>query len=340
MRAVQIRDYVLRRLVVLPILILGTSIVVFTLTRVGGSPIGIYLSHEMTQEEVEELEDRFHLNDPLPVQYIYWLGGVLQGDLGWSGVATAPVTEVFPDKLAATMELAASSALVAVVLGIGLGTYAGARRNRMPDHFTRVFSISGASMPLFWFAILMLIVFWVYLGWFPVGRSDPDIFASIPHPTGLYTIDALLALNWTAFVDAVWHLILPALTLGYSATAIIARMMRSSLVEELQEEYVDAARAKGLPERLVLRRHARRNALIPTITVIGLSLGFLLQGSVVAEIIFRWPGLGRWMADAVLRGDQATIMAFVLFTSVLFLVVNLVVDVLYAYLDRRVVLGA
>ena len=195
-------------------------------------------------------------------------------------------------------------------------------------------------MPLFWFAIVMLIVFWVYLGWFPIGRSTPETFASIAHPTGLYTVDSLLAGNFAAFRDAIWHLVLPALTLGYGATAIIARMMRSSLVEELQEEYVDAARAKGLAERLVLRRHARRNALMPTVTVIGLSFGFLLQGTIVAEIIFRWPGLGRWMADSVLRGDRATIMAYVLFTSVLFLVVNLVVDVVYAYLDRRVVLGS
>ncbi|MFP5331230.1 MAG: ABC transporter permease, partial [Acidimicrobiia bacterium] len=336
----QIRDYILRRLAVLPVLIVGTSIVVFALTRIGGSPIGIYLSHEMTPDEVAQLEERFHLDEPLPVQYFYWASGVVQGDLGWSGVAAAPVTEVFPTKLAASLELAVAAAIVAVTLGIGLGTFAGARRNRLPDHITRIFSISGASMPLFWFAILMLIVFWVYLGWFPIGRSDSNIFESIPHPTGLYTIDALLAGSWRAFVDAVWHLALPAMTLGYGATAIIARMMRSSLVEELQEEYVDAARAKGLPERLVLRRHARRNALIPTVTVIGLTFGFLLQGTVVAEIIFRWPGLGRWLADAVLRGDQATIMAYVMFTSILFLLVNLAVDVIYAYLDRRVVLGA
>jgi peptide/nickel transport system permease protein len=335
----QIRDYVLRRLMVLPVLVIGTSIVVFALTRVGGSPIGIYLSHEMSQEEVAELEERFHLDDPVHIQYFYWASGVLQGDLGWSGVAAAPVTDVFPDKLTATMELAIASALVAITFGLGLGTFAGARRNRAPDHVARVFSISGASMPLFWFAIVLLIVFWVYLDWFPIGRSDPNVFARIAHPTGFYTIDSVLAGDAGALWDAIWHLILPALALGYGATAIIARMMRSSLVEELQEDYVDAARAKGLAERLVLRRHARRNALIPTVTVIGLSFGFLLQGSVVAEIIFQWPGLGRWMADAVLRGDQATIMTFVLFTAVLFLVVNLAVDVVYAYLDRRVALG-
>ena len=335
----QIRDYILRRLMVLPILIIGTSIVVFALTRVGGSPIGIYLSHEMTPADVAQIRERFHLDDPLIVQYFYWARGVLQGDLGWSGVAAAPVTQVFPSKLAATIELSLASGLVAVILGISMGTFAGARRNKLPDHIIRVVAISGASMPLFWFAILLLIVFWVHLGWFPIGRSDPNIWASIGHPTGFYTIDAILAGSLPALWDAIWHLILPAIALGYGATAIISRMMRSSLVEELQEDYVEAARAKGLPERIVLKRHARRNALIPTVTVIGLTFGFLLQGTIVAEIIFRWPGLGRWMADSVLRGDQATIMAYVMFTSVLFLLVNLVVDVIYAYLDRRVVLG-
>jgi peptide/nickel transport system permease protein len=335
----QIRDYLVRRLLVLPFLVIGVSIVVFVLTRVGGSPVAIYLTTGMSPAEVAEIESRYHLDEALPIQYFYWASGVVQGDLGWSGVSVAPVTEVFPSKLAATIELALASAFVAVTAGIGLGTYAGARRNKLPDHITRIVAISGAAMPLFWFAILMLIVFWVGLGWFPIGRSTPEVFTSIAHPTNLYTVDALLAGNLRAFGDALWHLVLPAVTLGYGATAIITRMMRSSLVEELQEDYVDAARAKGLPERLVLRRHARRNALMPTVTVVGLSFGFLLQGTIVAEIIFQWPGLGRWMATSVLRGDQATLMAYVLFTSVLFLVVNLVVDIVYAYLDRRVVLG-
>ena len=324
---------------VLPVLIIGVSIVVFTLTRVGGSPIGIYLSHEMTPEEVAQIEARFNLDKPVWVQYLYWARGIFAGDFGWSGVAAAPVAEVFPNKLAATLELATAAGLVAIFLGISLGSFAGARRNRWPDHATRVVAVSGASLPQFWFGILLLIVFWAHLGMFPIGRSDASVWSSIRHPTGLYTLDALLAVSPAAFWDAVWHLILPAVTLGYGATAIIARMMRSSLVEELQQDYVDAARAKGLPERIVLRRHARRNALVPTVTVIGLTFGFLLQGTITVEIIFRWPGLGRWMADSVLRGDQATLMTYVLFTSVLFLVVNLIVDVVYAYLDRRVTLG-
>jgi peptide/nickel transport system permease protein len=324
---------------VLPFLMLGVSMVVFGLTRVGGSPIGIYLSHEMTPAEVAEVEARFHLDKPLPVQYFYWLRGIMQGDFGWSGVSAAPVAEVFPDKFAATMELAIAAGIVAVIMGVFLGTYAGARRNRLPDHITRVVAVSGSSLPMFWFGILLLIVFWAQLGWAPVGRNTPEIWASIAHPTGFYTVDAILAGSPTALWDAIWHLLLPAITLGYGATAIIARMMRSALVEELQQDYVDAARAKGLAERIVLRRHARRNAMVPTVTVIGLTFGFLLQGTITAEIIFRWPGLGRWMAASVVRGDQATLMTYVLFTSVLFLLVNLIVDVVYAHLDRRVTLG-
>jgi len=334
-----LRDYILRRLVVLPILIIGVSIVVFTLTRVGGSPIGIYLSHEMSPSEVAEIKARFNMDKPVWTQYLYWIRGIFQGDFGWSGVAAAPVSDVFPIKLAATMELAFCAGLVALFLGITLGTYAGARRNRLPDHITRIIAVSGASMPQFWFGIILLIIFWANLGIAPIGRSDATIFASIGHPTGLYTIDSIIAGSPKALWDAIWHLILPALTLGFGATAIIARMMRSALVEELQQDYVDSARAKGLAERIVIKRHARRNALVPTVTVIGLTFGFLLQGTITIEIIYRWPGLGRWMADSVLRGDQATLMTYVLFTSVLFLVVNLIVDVVYANLDRRVTLG-
>jgi ABC-type dipeptide/oligopeptide/nickel transport system permease component len=307
--------------------------------RVGGSPVGVYLQPGMTPEEVAQLEERYNLNDPLPVQYVSWLGGVLRGELGWSGVASAPVAEVFTQKLAATAELAVAAGAVAVALGISLGTFAATRRDRWADHLTRVLSVSGASMPTFWFGILVLIFFWAGLGWFPIGRSDSAVWASIDHPTGLYTVDAILAGNLRALVDALWHLVLPAVVLGYATTAIIARMMRSSLLEELGQDYVDAARAKGVPERLVIRRHARRNALMPTVTVIGLTFGILIEGTVVVEIIFVWPGLGRWVADAVLQGDQATTMAFTLFTSILFLLLNLIVDVTYAYLDRRVVLG-
>lgn len=335
----QVRDYVVRRLLRLPLVLFAVTVLVFGLSRVGGSPIAIYLEHDFTQEQVEALEERYGVDDPLPVQYVAWLGGVLRGDLGWSGVSVAPVSEVLPARFVATMELALYGMLFAVLFGVSLGTFAGARRNRLADHATRVLTVSGASLPLFWFALLMLILFYVVVPIAPVGRFDEDVYSQIVHFTGFYSLDAVLNLNGAALVDSWRHLALPALVLAFEGMAVIARMMRSSLVEELGEDYVDSARAKGLSERQVIRRHARRNALVPTVTVIGLSLGVLLQGSVVVEIVFRWPGLGQWATDAVLRGDRATVMAFVLVTSIVFLLVNLVVDVVYAYLDRRVVLG-
>ncbi len=336
----QIRQYVVRRILLLPLIMLGVSVIVFTLTRFSGSPVGIYATPNMSPEQVAALESRYRLDEPIPVQYFYWLSGVFRGDLGWSGVSVAPVTEVVPLKLAATLELAVFAALIAILGGIALGTLAGVRRNRWPDHFARLFSIGGASTPTFWFGLLLLIPFYVLLAWFPLGRSTPEVYDRVNHFTNIYTIDSLLNFDMGAFGDALWHLTLPAITLGFSAMAIIVRMMRSSMVEQMSEDYVDAARAKGLPEKQVVRRHARRNALVPTATVIGLSFGFLLQGSVVVELIFRWPGIGQWVTDAILSGDQATIMAYVLVTSLIFMVVNLAVDVTYAYLDRRVALGS
>lgn len=330
------RQYIVRRLLAFPVVVLAVSILVFILVRIGGSPIGLYLQPGMTQHEVAQLKLRYHLTDPLPVQYMYWLGGVLRGDFGWSAVAAAPVAQAFPGKLAATAELAVAAGVVAVVIGVSLGTFAAKRRNRASDQLARVFAVGGASMPSFWFGILLLIVFFARLRWFPTGRYEIAVWQSIPHPTGLYFVDAILAGSVTALTDAIWHLVLPAVVLGYTSAAIIVRMMRSSLIEELGRDYVEAARAKGLPERLVLRRHARRNALIPTVTVIGLAVGVLFEGTVVVETIFQWPGIGRWMGRAVLGGDGATIMAYVLFISVSYLTVNLIVDIMYGYFDRRV----
>lgn len=330
--------YIGRRLLGLPLVIIMVSILVFALTRIGGTPIGPYLEPGMTDEEIAALEERFNLDEPLPMQYLAWLGGVVQGDLGWSAVAAAPVVDVFRQRIPASFELGAFAAVWAVALGVGLGTFAARRRNRVGDQVAGVVAVGGASMPTFWLGIVLLIIFWSYLGWFPHGRSDPDIWASISHPTNFYTIDAILAGNVNALKDALWHLVLPALTLGYAAVGIVTRMMRSSLLEEMGKDYVDAARARGLPERLVVRRHARRNAFIPTITVIGLSIGIMFEGTVVVETIFGWPGLGSWMASSVLSGDQGTTLAFVIFTSILFVTINMLVDVMYGYLDRRVML--
>lgn len=333
------RQYVIRRLLALPFVMLTVSILVFVLIRIGGSPIGLYLQPGMSPAQVANIRARFHLDAPLPLQFLYWLGGVFRGDLGWSAVSAAPVSQAFPPKLAATADLAVAAGVVAVLIGISLGTFAAKRRNRPSDQFARVFAVGGASLPTFWFGIVLLIVFWVHLGWFPNGRADLGIWQSIRHPTGLYLIDSVLAGSLPALLDALWHLALPAVVLGYTSAAIIVRMMRSSLLEELGRDYVDAARARGLPEQLVVRRHARRNALLPTVTVIGLSIGILFEGTVVVETIFSWPGIGQWMGRAVLGGDGATIMGYVLFTSLSYVLVNLCVDLLYGYLDPRVTQG-
>ena len=334
------RDYIIRRVAKLPIMLLLVSIVVFTISRLGGSPVGIYLRHDMTPEQVAQIYERYHLDDSIIQQYLSWLGGVLQGDLGWSGVASQPVVDALRVKLPVTLELGILAIIVTMICGVALGTFGGARRNGLGDHTTRVISTTGASLPEFWIALLALYLFYLVLDVAPIGRVDREIFASIEHPTGFYTIDSLLAGSWTAFRDALSHLWLPVAVLAYSGTAEIARIMRSSLVDEMGSDYVDAARAKGLPERLVVRRHARKNALIPTITMIGLAIGGIIQGTVVIELIFQQPGMGRWITDAVLRGDQATIMAFVLVIGAGYLLINLFVDLAYAHFDRRIELGA
>ena len=191
----QVRQYIVRRLLKLPLVLLAVSVIVFGLSRLGGSPIGIYLQHDMSQEEVAELEERYGIDDPLPVQYVAWLGGVLRGDLGWSGVSVARVSDVLPAKFLASFELATAGALVAIALGIGLGMFAGARRNRFADHITRVLTVSGASLPLFWFALLMLILFYLIIPIAPLGRFDESIYSQVQAYTGLYTVDAILNLN-------------------------------------------------------------------------------------------------------------------------------------------------
>ena len=217
---------------ILPILVLITTIIVFALMRVGGSRSAPTSSRGCPPRGLR-VEARFGFDDPLPVQYLAWVKGIFQGELGWSAVSNAPVSDVFVDKLTATTRLAILAGLIAIALGIAMGTFAARRRDRWPDQVTRVLAVSGASMPTFWFGIVMLIFFWAGLGWFPIGRSDTVIWASIAHPTGLYTVDAILNGSFEAFRDAIWHLVLPAVVLGYAATAIISRMMRSSLVEEL-----------------------------------------------------------------------------------------------------------
>lgn len=333
------RDYAMRRILwAIPTLLMVT-VVLFVLTRLAGSPIALYTSRFTSEEKVELIRETYHLNDPIYVQYFYWLKGVLQGDLGWSPTAGTTVVDALMRFTPATVELAIAGLLVALVISFTLGTLAGKHQNTWIDHASRALAVGGLSTPQFWSALILVWVFFVTLGWFPLGRANQTIWMSIAHPTGMYTIDAIIALSPRAFIDAVWHLAMPAMVLGYTNAALIMRHLRGEMVEKQNEEYVTAAHARGVSNDTVYRRHVRRNSLIPTLTIAGLSFAFLLRGAILAEIVFNYPGLGQWIAGAATSNDFAALMGFIIVTSVAVITVNLTVDILYAYLDPRIELG-
>ncbi len=336
----KMRTYIIRRLLLLIPVLIGVSIFVFTLTRLAGDPAYAYVGERVSPDQLDAIREKYHLNEPIYVQYMYWLDGVVHMDWGYSRVASSPVTAAIAKFFPATFELTLLSILIAVVVGIALGSLSAIRKDTPVDHATRIMALSGVSLPIFWLALMLQFVFYLQLGWFPAGDrlTDP---VQISHPgfasyTGFMLIDTLLNGDLNLFGDALWHLILPAVTLSFGTIAIVTRMMRSSMLEVMGQDYIKTARSKGLPEKVVIRKHARRNALIPTTTVVGLAFGGLLGGAVLTESIFYWPGLGRWSVAATTRNDWASILGFTLLTAMIYVSVNLIVDLLYAYLDPRV----
>jgi ABC-type dipeptide/oligopeptide/nickel transport system permease component len=335
----RMRTYIARRLLLLIPVLLGVSILVFTLTRVTGNHAAAYITEKTPPEAVEAIKEKLHLNDPIYVQYFFWLGSMLQGDWGISKVnANKPVTESIAEFFPATFELTMVSIIIAIIVGIALGTVSAVRRDKPIDHATRLMALSGVSLPVFVLALILQFIFYFHLGWFPYGGriSDQFIIQDWTQYTNFYLIDSLLNGKVDLFVDVAWHLVLPAVTLAFGTIAIITRMMRSSMLEVLGQDYIKTARSKGLPEKTVIRKHARRNALIPTTTIIGLAFGGLLAGAVLTETIFVWPGLGTWSVSALLQNDWASILGFTILIAIVFVLANLIVDVLYAYLDPRV----
>ena len=318
------------------------SILTFTIMRMAGDPITAYLTNpeRATERQIQAIIDRYGLDEPQYMQYLYWLKGVLQGDLGYSQVANLPVTDAIKLKFPATFEIAILATLIAVIVGIAAGTRSAVKANSAFDQTTRVTSLVAVSIPVFWLGLMLLQVFYRDLSWAPPPDGRTSLrYADAEVITNFKLVDSLLVGDISMFWDALGHLILPAITLAFASTAIIIRMMRSSMLEVLGAEYVRTARSKGLPEKIVIKRHARRNALIPTTTVVGLSFGGLLSGAVFTETIFNWPGMGRWAADAALNLDTAGIMGFTLLAAVIYTLANLTVDIMYAYLDPRVRLG-
>jgi peptide/nickel transport system permease protein len=348
--------YIIRRLLLLPLLLFGVTVLIFGLlqflTPVERSALYIRdIPH--TDNAVQGVIKRYGLDQPLPVQYWHWLvgnvdpvngqrvGGILRGDFGWSRVGSQPVANLIKTRFPATLELALWSVVPIIGIGLWLGVQAAVHHNGIFDQLARIFSIVGYSFPTFVFGLLVLMIFYANLQWFPPGRlSDwanqliaSDAFHSYTH---LVTIDSLLNGRFDLFLDALRHLILPILTLSYINWATFLRVTRSSMLETLRQEYVTTARAKGVPERDVINKHARPNALIPVTTIAGFQVVGLLGGVVITETVFTYPGIGSAAAAAAASLDVVTVLGFALFNGFILIIANLIVDVLYGLIDPRV----
>lgn len=320
----------LRRILLVVPTFLGIIALTFFLIRLApGDPILLLAGERgVSAERYAELQMQFGFDQPLLVQFADYVWLVLNGNLGTSVVTQTPVFTEFMALFPATLELAIIAMMIAVSLGIPAGVIAAVRRNTIIDQSITAISLVGYSMPIFWWALLLILLFSVNLGWMPVaGRLD--FIYDIETVSGFMLIDTLLAGNQEAFVDALHHLVLPAVVLATIPLAVITRMTRSSMLEVLQQDYIRTARAYGLSEFSVVFRHALRNALIPVITVIGLQVSILLTGAILTETIFSWPGIGKWLLEAVYRRDYPVVQGGVLLIAGLVILVNTVVDLLY-----------
>ncbi|MDK2371817.1 MAG: ABC transporter permease [Candidatus Korarchaeota archaeon] len=332
-----LKTYILRRLALMLFVLFGIIVITFIVSHViPADPIGAILGPQAPPELIEKVRREWGFDKPLPEQFVDYMVNLLHGNLGKSIRTNKPVAEDLMKFFPATIELATAAMIVAIVIGIPLGIISAVKKDKWPDHISRIFALMGVSMPVFWLGLILLFVLYYQLGIFPgPGRLDPGI-ETPPRITGILTLDSLITGNFEAFTNAVWHLILPSFVLGYYASASITRITRTSLLEVMTQDFIRTARAKGLSERVVLFRHALRNALIPTTTVIGMAYGSLLEGAILTETIFAWPGLGRYSTGAFLSVDFLAVMGSTLLIAVIYSVANLVVDILYAFLDPRI----
>jgi len=328
--------FALRRVLETVPVLIGVSVVVFLVLRfIPGDPAIVLLGERATPQSVARLREQLGLNEPWSVQYWRFVQGLSRGDIGRSVRSNRPVLEEARSRLPASIELTVAALLVACGLGIGAGIVSATLRGSAADHSARVLSLAGISIPIFWLGLVLIWIFAVQLRWLPPdGRLDAD--TRYTPTTGFIFVDALLQRRPDLAVNGLRHLILPAIALSTVPMAIIARMTRSSMLEVMRADHIRTARSKGLPERTVTWRHAFKNASLPIITVVGLQIGFLLSGAILTETIFAWPGIGRWIYESILNRDYPVVQGMTLLVAVIFVVVNLVVDVLYAALDPRI----
>ncbi|MFQ3662383.1 MAG: ABC transporter permease [Chloroflexaceae bacterium] len=327
--------YLIRNLLWLPVILWAVASLTFLILRLApGNPLDAIAARVIEAEVIERVRVEWGLDQPLWEQYLRFLSNLLRGDLGVAFSSGVPVRELIATRLAPTIELAVAATLISTVIGIATGLISSTTRNRWLDYTARGAAMFGMSVPWFWLAMLLIIVFSVHLGWTPVGgRVGAHItYATI---TNFMLIDALITWNWPALWSFLHHLTLPALAVGLTSAGFVARMTRAAMLEVLNADYIRAARARGLTERLVVLRHALRNAMLPVLTLQGLQFGTLLGGAVVTEIVFAWPGLGRMLLDGILRRDYPIVQGTVLVIACAYVLVNLMIDLLYHVIDPR-----
>ena len=337
-------NYIIRRLLFMVVVLFGVSVLVFSIVMIlpPGMRVAVFVRTEkITPGQIEALIERYGLDDPAPVQYVRWLGNIFRGDFGFSVTAQTSVLEGFRNYFPISLEIVLIAAPLIILTGVWLGTLGAVHKDKLIDHGTRVFAILGYSLPTFWLGLLLLMVFYGLFGLFPPGYLSNDgkdiIFSDeFRRYTRLLILDGILNWEWSVVWDALYHLVLPTANLVLLSSALILRLTRSSMLESLGQDYIRTALAKGADRRTINRKHARRNGLIPVITVSGILFANLLAGLVITETIFNRPGIGSWAADAAIQLDVPAIMFIVLFLGVVFVTVNLIVDLIYAYVDPRI----
>jgi ABC-type dipeptide/oligopeptide/nickel transport system permease component len=324
-----------RRLLALPVLLLGVSLVVFVVSHlVPGDPARVLAGPFATETDVERLRTVYGLDRPLGEQYLGYLGRVLQGDLGKSFRSQRPVSVELADRLPATIELTAAALLIGIPLGFWLGVSAARRQNGLADNIATLGSIAGISVPLFWIGLMLAALFGVALQWLPFsGRTAA--FTDLQRVSGLLLVDALLARDWAVLGDGLRHLILPAITLSVVPLALVSRVTRASFIEVLRQDYIRTARAYGFSEPTIMRQHAAKNALLPLVTLLGVLVPSLLNGAVLTETVFSWPGVGTLLLNSIAGRDYAVIQGAALLFATFYVLANLLVDISYAWLDPR-----
>jgi peptide/nickel transport system permease protein len=328
--------FIVRRLLLLVPILIGLSLLVFFWIRaLPGGPAEALLGERATPEAVAAIERQYGLDRPVYVQYWHFLKKTASFDFGDSITSRQPVLSELRLRFPATVELAIAAMLFATFLGVPLGFIAAKRHDTWIDHGSLFASLLGISIPIFFLAILLKYIFAVQLGWLPtVGRLS--VLIQLDHPTNFYVLDAILTGNWEALWDAIKHLILPAVALGTIPLAIIARITRAAVLDVQNEDYVRTARAKGVHPRAVDIRHVMRNALLPVSTIIGLQVGLLLSGAVLTETVFAWPGMGQWLVQAIEDRNYPVLQGGILFLALVFVLVNLLVDISYAFINPRI----